>query len=272
MGSNELYSWYDSSSRKYLSFSEGVSGLPSSGFFILGETHYEQSIMNAQGAFIHEFVGAKSLRGNFSVGWEFLNFPDQGKLDASFSFYANGSLGLNELLSEFFPTSSAKHTVYAPLFEMAKKFDGRMVATNAPRDWKRVIVREGIDALSQDRIPFLMERGSSDYYNRFVAAIGGHGDPSVIENYFMAQSYTDAVMAQSLVDISGAQATIMITGHFHSDYGHGLPSYLLKGTSQNIEIIRIVDFKNLTQEEREEVIKEHPTYGAKASHFLIINK
>lgn len=228
--------------------------------------------MDAQGDFIEKLVTAKKRQGDFCVGWEFLNFTDQKQIESKFTLYKTGQLGLEELFKEFFPSRSIEHEVYAPLFQMAKKYQGTVLGTNAPRLWKRVIINEGFSTLSQDRIPRLMQRGSDNYYERFLEAMGGHADLSVIEKYFMAQSYTDATMAQSLIDLSNAQVKIMITGHFHSDFGHGLPSYLEKGTNKNIELIRFVDFKNIPEEERDSILKEHPKYGQRAAYFLIINK
>ncbi|MCR9205433.1 MAG: ChaN family lipoprotein, partial [Halobacteriovoraceae bacterium] len=164
------------------------------------------------------------------------------------------------------------HLYYASLFEKAKTFGGKMVATNAPRPWKSIIVKQGFGALSADRIPSNMERGSKEYLARFKTAIGGHGSPQQIENYFMAQSYTDAVMAKSLVDLSEGEVTFMIVGSFHSDFDHGLPTYLRKISNRPVQHIRILDFKGLSKGERADLLKADPQYGDKASLYLIINK
>lgn len=263
---------YDVQSKTYSPLEEGVKTLDPQGFFILGETHYVEDVQKGQGQFIDAFVSFHGLENNFSVAWEFMDYPRQGDLENLFSSYSQGQLNLEDLLKDILGSEPGKHLYYAPLFESAKKFGGKMVATNAPRPWKSIIVKQGFGALSADKIPANMERGSKEYLERFKTAIGGHGTPQQIENYFMAQSYTDAVMAKSLVDSSEGAVTFMVVGSFHSDFDHGLPTYLRKLTNAPVQHVRILDFKGLSEAERAEALKADAQYGNKANLYLILNK
>jgi uncharacterized iron-regulated protein len=263
---------YDVKTGSYSTLEEGVKTLDPQGFYILGETHYVEDVQKGQGQFIEAFVGHHGLENNFSVAWEFMDYPRQADLENLFSSYVSDQLSLSDLMTDILGREPGKHMYYAPLFESAKKFGGKMVATNAPRSWKSIIVKQGFGALSADRVPSNMERGSKEYFERFKTAIGGHGTPQQIENYFMAQSYTDAVMARSMVDLSEGVVTFMAVGSFHSDFDHGLPAYLRKISNAPVKHVRILDFKGLSESERAELLKADSKYGDKASLYLIMNK
>lgn len=263
---------YETASKEYVLLEEGVKQLDPQGIYILGETHYEVDVQKGQGEFIQAMVKEHGLQNNFSVAWEFMDFPRQSDLENNFAQYEQGQMTLEALLTDILGREPGKHMYYAPLFESAKLFGGKMVATNAPRDWKSIIVKSGFSALSADKVPANMERGSEAYLDRFKIAMGGHGTAEQIENYFMAQSYTDAWMAKSIADFSEGAVTFMVVGSFHSDYDHGLPTYLRKVTNQKVHTIRILDFKGLNQTERGELLKADPKFGDKASLYLIMNK
>lgn len=261
---------YNSATQKSLPLEEGVKTLNPSGYYILGETHYQRNVQQVQGEFIEKFVLHHQLSGTFSVAWEFLDFPKQAELELEFKNYSSGALSLEDLLTKILGRAPGDHMLYAPLFEKARDFKGKMVATNAPRSWKSIIVQQGISALSSDKIPANMERGNANYLERFKVALGGHGTPDQIENYFMAQSYTDAVMATSLTNATEGSVTFMVVGSFHSDFDHGLPEYLGKLTNDEITHIRILDVSGLSKEEIREALKPDPKYGDRAPYFILL--
>ncbi len=263
---------YHVPSKQSYSLEKGVAKLPAEGFIILGETHYDKETQVAQGQFIETMVSHLQIEGNFSVGWEFLNYPDQLLLDEKFNQYSEGSLSFDDLLKSFFGKKPGGHLLYRPIFDAAKKFSGKLVATNAPREWKSKIVSGGLGALESQYIPRNMERGSTFYFQRFLAAMGSHAPADKIENYFLAQSYSDAVMAKSLVDQSAGQLTFMIVGNFHSDFGHGLPSYLRKVTNENVLQLRMINLKSLSAQERLTALADDALYGPRSSWLLILNK
>ena len=263
---------YDTNSKTFYSLEDGVKELQSSGFIVLGETHYQEEIQKAQGTFINKVVMEKGRDADFSVAWEFLNYPDQVKLENAMALYRTRAISIEQVLEPFFGQSPGKHILYRPLFDSAKNLNGHMVATNAPREWKGKIVAGGMANLDPKFIPANMERGPAPYFERFEAAMGGHAPSDKVENYFLAQSYTDAVMAKSLVDLSKGELKFMIVGHFHSDYDHGLPFYLKKLTAEEVTHVRMMDFTGLTREQQEEQLVPHPKYGVVAPWILILNR
>lgn len=254
--------------QSYETVEEMASSVSDDAIILLGETHYEQSLTNAQGQFIEKVVTHKNAEGNFSTAWEFMDYPRQNEVEMIFNSFVSGEITSDELLTGVFPgVSPEQNRVYLPLFDITKKYQGTMLATNAPRLWKRIIVQDGIDALDSEFIPLNMRRGSDDYFQRFVEAIGGHGDPSSLEGYFMAQSYTDAVMAEQLYRQTKMDLQFMIVGYFHNDYDHGLPWYLKSLTAREVINVRMV-LKG--QENVEDLKKEHPKFGYVADYLLIV--
>ena len=102
--------------------------------------------------------------------------------------------------------------------------------------------------------------------------MGGHVNDEQLKAYYTAQCYTDSVMAFYLKSYAVAPLNFLVVGSFHSDYDHGLPTYLRKVTNQKVHTIRILDFKGLNQTERGELLKADPKFGDKASLYLIMNK
>lgn len=263
---------YETSTDTFYSLEDGVKELQDSGYLILGETHYQEEVQKAQGIFINKVVQAKGRDGDFSVAWEFLNYTDQGKLENAMALYRTRAISIDQVLEPFFGQTPGKHILYRPLFDSAKNLNGHMVATNAPREWKSKIVAGGMSNLDPKYIPANMERGPAPYFERFNQAMGGHAPQDKVENYFLAQSYTDAVMAKSLVDLSRGELKFMIVGHFHSDFDHGLPYYLRKLTGEQVTHVRMMDFTGLTQEQRAEMLTPDAKYGPVAPWILVLNR
>ena len=253
---------------------EIASLLNDDSIILLGEYHYQKAIIAGQAYLIEELSSERNAKGNIALAWEFFNYPEQADISRTFSLFSQNQITFSEFLEPFFPTTAGKENqsyFYRPLFESAKKFEGVFIATNAPRAWKRIVVSSGVEALEAEKIPAYMRRGSAEYYDRFLEAMGGHGDPEVIEGYFMAQSYTDAVMADSLIRESAGLLTFMTVGSFHSDYGHGLGSYLNDSSSRQMINIKIISSSMTTADELSELKSEDSRYGYVADYLLIVD-
>jgi|GEM_PF-2223201 len=264
------YKVYDTQSSKIYTFIDALPLLPREGFIILGETHYDLLIQNAEALLIRELTIHNNLIGDIAVSWEFLNYPSQEKLNQQMAQLSQGQLSNKEVVTNLFNGQPGKNLLYAPIFQVAADLNAPFVATNAPRSWKQKIVKGGITALSSDLVPAIYQRGSDEYYDRFIQAMGGHV-PGNIENYFLAQSYTDAVMAESLSNAPDKSLNFMIVGHFHSDFGHGLQSYLLRMTNKDIVHIRILNRTLMSENEKELVLKPHPKYGHSSRFIFLID-
>lgn len=264
------YKIYDTQNSKTYLFKDGIPLLPNEGFIILGETHYDPLIQNAEAVIIREITNHNNLRGDIAISWEFLNYPDQGNLNLQMAQLESGQLSPEEVVTNLFNGKPGKNILYAPLFQAAVDLGAPFIATNAPRSWKQKIVKDGISALSDDLIPAIYQRGSDHYYDRFILAMGGHV-PGNVENYFLAQSYADAVMAESLSNAPEKTLNFMVVGHFHSDFNHGLQSYLKRKTNKDIKHIRLINRTLMSQEEKELVLKPHPKYGESSQFILLID-
>jgi len=266
--------FFDTKSQKTITKDEFVEALPESANIVLGEYHYQTPIQNAEGEIIEMIVKAKELQGKFTVAWEFLNYPDQDDIETVFSLYANDVIDDLNLLKGLFPNSKKpeQNIPYLPMFQMTKKYQGELIALNAPRTWKRVITKKGFDALEPQYIPSNMERGSANYEARFAAAMGGHLDPELLENYFMAQSYTDSVMAWALVENSSTNYRFAVAGSFHTDYNDGFVDQLKKYDGERKTVsIKIIDVSKLSVEEVESLKLGDSEYGALADYLYLLN-
>ncbi len=263
---------YNSATGEMKPLKEAVADLPERGIFLLGETHYQKDIQKAQGDFIREVVVQKSLQKDFILAWEFLDFPKQSEVEDIYGKWVLNKVSTQDLFRGMLGRDPGQHLLYAPMFEAAKTLGGSILATNAPREWKSKIVKGGFGALSSFQIPRNLVRGTESYFERFVEAMGGHGSPTQIENYFLAQSYTDAVMADQIEKAHQKSATFMIVGHFHTDYGHGLPKYLEALGAQDLINIRMIDASSLSSQELNEQLVGHPQYGMRGDYFLILNR
>ena len=261
--------FYSLESQKKTTFDSIVKGVERDAIVIFGETHYQSGSISTQAQLI-DTLSKKITHQGSVVALEFLDYPEQQMLATFFYRYVRDDISLKEMLNVFFPLNNEQKNpnhIYGKLFEAAKKNGSSLLATNAPRAWKRVLRREGVDELESHQIPRGMKRGSDDYFERFVKAVGGHGSPDVLEGYFLAQSYTDAFMAQSIVDETAGKLTFMTVGHFHSDFGHGLPSYIKDLSSRQIITLRIVDSKGLTSQAFTELM-DLKTYGPVADYLV----
>ncbi len=263
--------FYNPQTGEKLPLKEAVKTLEASGIYVLGETHYVQEIQEAQGEFIKSFVKEHGLQEDFNVAWEFLDFPRQSIIEAEFEKWSQGLVSFDAMMKEAFGRNPGDNILYRPLFDAAKIYGGKIIATNAPREWKRKIVSDGFQALNADETPRGLRRGNDAYLERFIAAMGGHGDPATFENYFLAQSYTDAVMADQ-IEKNHTSTSFMIVGHFHSDFGHGLPEYLRDLGAVKPVLIRMIDASGLSDSELTDALKPHVKYGEVADYFIIVGE
>ncbi len=265
--------FFETKSQQTVSKTQFIESLPEKANIVLGEYHYQDAIQQAEGDIIEMVVKAKNLEGKFSVGWEFLNYPDQQNIESVFGLYVNDVIDGLGLLKGIFPNSTKpeQNVPYLPLFKVTKKYQGEFLALNAPRTWKRVITKEGFDALDLKYIPVNMERGSEDYLERFGIAMGGHLDPELLENYFMAQSYTDSVMAWSLVENSAYEYRFAIAGSFHTDYNDAFVDQLKKYDHELETVsVKIVDVTTLSEDEIAEIKAGDSKYGLLADYLYLI--
>ena len=266
------YKLYKTSEHKYVEAELAFDEIARSQVVVLGETHYEGRIQEAEGWALEKL----SLREpSFQMAWEFLDTADQAKIQSSFDEYVRGDLSGEQWLNLWFSSSSADHTLYLPMYEVAKNHSQKVLGTNVSRVLKKRLMDNGRDLLLTDREVWPFSSTVADaplgYYQRFEGVMGGHADTQTLEKYYLAQFYTDAFMANSIVDQLSEGPIMMVVGHFHSDYGHGLPFYLSDLGVKDMTNIRIIDSADISADELESSLEDHSSYGALGDYILIID-
>lgn len=267
LGGVKIYSTQDA---KYLSMSEFTSEASANNHYVLGEFHYNSAIHIAQAKIIEEIVKKLNKKNDFTVGWEFLNHQDRISVTQAISNFNNNTMNAKELMDSLFPKASdqTNNLKYLPLFETAKKFKGQFIALNATREVKRYITNGGLANLPEvHRVPD-MQLGSANYYERFAKVMRDHVPASVLQNYYEAQCYTDSKMAYAYSKQANHTLRFTIVGSFHSDYSDGYSYELTRYTSSDVVNIKVVNNSELTQAQRDELIKIHPQYGSIADYIV----
>jgi uncharacterized iron-regulated protein len=265
---------YDLKSQKFLPQSEWLEALPETGQIVLGEYHYNGEIQQAQGRIIDLVVQSKKKEGRFSVAWEFLNYPDQEKIQESFLSFSQNEISGKDFIHQFFKPGpdeeESSSVVYLPFIEATKRHGGQFVGVNAPRSWKSVITKTGLSSLDPSLVPPIMELGSRFYFERFEEAMGGHVSSEKLFRYYEAQCYTDSVMAWAMDEYMLHDLRFLVVGAFHSDYLDGVSLQLAKHSSLSTTTIKIVDATELSANELLELLQAHAQYGDIADYLYIV--
>ncbi|WP_163387417.1 ChaN family lipoprotein, partial [Cyclobacterium jeungdonense] len=126
---------------------------------------------------------------------------------------------------------------YAPLVNLAKKNNRRVLAANVPGRYASMVSRKGIGTLkfldkkASSYFTYFELPGENDrYHKKFNAAMGGHGH-SMGPSVFHAQLLRDATMAESIVNAwkkNRDSLILHLTGRFHTDEDLGTVSELKK--------------------------------------------
>ncbi|MBT3586330.1 MAG: ChaN family lipoprotein [Halobacteriovoraceae bacterium] len=262
---------YDAVNDRSLTEEAFYQQLPDSGLYVLGETHYTPIIQEYQGKLIRKIVTAKSRQREFTVGWEFLNYTDQVSIDTHVSLFNAGILSEGTLLRKLFPGSRKpeQNTPYLHSFRAAKELGGRIIGTNAPRQWKAIITKEGIGALDPEKIPANYVLGGDHYFERFDIAMGGHVGEDELPRYFEAQSYADAVMAYSFAKHSKTDLNFLLVGQFHSDYNDGVVVQA-RNLLGKVTSIKIVDAREMSVGSMRMIMFGHDLYGIFADYIYFV--
>ena len=267
------YSVYDTQAQQMVDKTQWLKSLPPEGYFILGETHYTPNVQSTHADIIEDIVLHKTVKQNFSIGMEFLNHPIQDELNQVMANYKDDLIADQELLKPAIFNSIGKpesRNAYLPLFQKAKKLDGDILALNAPREWRQIIVKQDLKALTPEQTVPNMWVGGPEYYALFIEALGGHGG-GAIDKYFEAQCYVDSVISYKAHHGINDYKFIVI-GNFHTKYGFGTVERLTQLTDDPIVTTEVVNVEGLTPIEIEELKKEHPEYGAVADFIIFADK
>lgn len=259
---------YDSINETYETLEDFAAQSSPKAFYILGEYHYNEVIQKAQAQVMKKIVEANMAQDNFDLAWEFMNFNDKEEQTNQWAQVLNGKLSVSAFLALFGQNNASS---YDPVFQAAKELKADYYGVNAPRDIKSQIIKGGLSAVDPMWIPPRVEIGGDNYLERFKEAMGGHVGEDVLKSYFLAQCYTDSVMAHYLNKYSTNNLSFLVVGSFHNDYRDGTVIRLESLTSRPVVSLKFVNAKELTADELAKMKKPHPVYGPIADYLIISN-
>lgn len=141
---------------------------------------------------------------------------------------------------------------YAPMVNLAKERNQKVVAANVPTRYANLVSRKGLPALDQLPKPsrkFIvslpLETNRPEYQEKFYGAMGGHGH-SMGPGIFHAQLLRDATMAESIFRAwrkNKRTKILHLNGRFHSDGGLGTVE-ALKDHRKKIQLLTISAFSS----------------------------
>jgi uncharacterized iron-regulated protein len=248
------------------------SQAPEKGYIVLGENHYHQAIQQTQAEIIRSIVLAKGAQGRFSVGWEFLNYPDQKKVHRLTNQWKKGEINAETLMKELFPgTNNDQNKSYIPIMDVIKELRGELIAVNAPREWKKIILKQGLGGLTPEQVNGEIRAGSEGYFERFKKVMQGHVMETELRRYFEAQYYTDSIMANALKNQSAYDLRFLVVGSFHTDYMDGVVRELQHlAPDESVITIKLEDGRKLSADEINSIKNPHERYGAIADVLILI--
>lgn len=257
---------YEVSTATPISIEELTQKLQTPEIIFIGEKHYTESVQKAEGDLIERVIGSQT--SPWSLGWEFLAHTEQQQTNQLWSQVRN-----NQLIVEDFLVTTQKtpdSVVYAPLLQVVKAYNGKLLGLNLTRAEKSPVVKSGISALDPALLPPDFSLGGSNYRQRFTDVMSGHATPTQIENYFAAQCLTDDVMAYQLLK-ERVGKTFVVAGSFHTDYFDGTVARV-KARHPNVSVatVSIVDASDYTEADLLSVLHDSQ-YGNLADFVIFVN-
>ena len=252
---------YSFNLKQFIDKNELKKLIPANSLVILGEFHNSKLIQKSQSSLVSELVKENLQLGNFTLGFEFLDHPNQEEINIVMGKFSTGEINGSELLKEL---GIEKNTTYLPILKVIKNLNGKLIGVNLPRALKKKVIDEGIDSIDPKWVPDFFEVGGENYFSRFKKAMGGHVGEDKLSAYFLAQSLTDAVIADEMIENTNESLKFLVVGSFHSDYFDGVTERLIKSSLYPIKLFKIVEGKGGWRD----YLKAHPDYG-EVAEFLV---
>jgi len=255
---------YDGTTGRAVSLEQALQAVHPGHIVIVSEEHdVEQHHVNQ----LAVLQVLKRLRLKISVGFEFLSYPGQPRVDE----YVRGDLQEPEFLRAVH-WGGYPFDWYRPLVLFPVEAGGFTLALNAPEPLARALAQKGVGGLSdteRSMLPPDFQLGSARYFERFASAVGQHGELSgnAIRNFFAAQSAWDDTMAWQAVEYLRShpdQVLVVIVGDFHASYGGGLPDRLRARGATKVLVISQVEGSGLDDAELQKSRMPDPRYGVRA--------
>lgn len=230
---------------------------------IVGEKHNTPSIQASEARLFTDYAQARQERVTFA--WEFFDWSDKAKLDEHYSKFRSGEMTSEAFLRGMFGEKNPNLT-YVPLLEAVKAAGGDILPTNLSRAEKAPVLKDGIGALDPKLLPPGYEEGGSNYRERFIEAMGGHGDPAKLPNYFSAQCLVDDSVALHLSRDRTTRSVFLVIGEFHTSYFDGVWKRASVRSSDRTRYL--VQIANSADHTDWEPVLHHPKYGDLADFVI----
>ncbi len=150
-------------------------------------------------------------------------------------------------------------TDYAPIVDFAKEHRLKVIATNVPRRYARIVFRKGIEELEtlpqEDKqwiapLPMPFDGNLPGYKAMMDMGMGGHAG----ENFPKAQAIKDATMAHFILkNYQEGQLFIHFNGSYHSDNYEGILWYLQHEQPD----LKVVTISSVYQEAIDDLLEEN---------------
>ena len=215
---------------------------------LFGEQH------NSPVAHWLQLKGTKHLMpSGVIIGMEMIEADDQRYLDDFLSGKTDAK-GLDTLARLW----NNHATDYAPIIDIAKVNDIKVVASNIPRRYASMVYRHGFGAL--DTLPATDKAWIAplpiEYdpelpgYKAMLTMMGGHGG----ETLPMAQAIKDATMAHFILsNLENGKTFLHLNGAYHSDRYEGILWYLRRKQPG----LRVLTISTVTQTDLRKLEEEH---------------
>ncbi len=260
----KIHSVYDVQNKIIIPVTDFYSHLSREQYVVMGEFHNDSAIQSAEGEIIENV--SKKVPGTFKVSlmWEFLDFTDQEKIADNFLAFKENQIDSKELITN---TAGDQNLEYIFMMEAIKNAGGELFGLNLPRNLKQIVIKNGLESIDKKLVPDSHYLGGKNYYNRFSEAMGGHLPSSKLDAYFLAQSLTDSVMAHHIY-LNQRDLNFIVAGSFHTDFFDGTVEKLKNANAKNIALLKLVNVKNLTIEEKSLYMNGDNIYGAFANYIV----
>lgn len=255
---------FDVQARRYVSRETLVDRLSGADDVVVGEKHDTASVQDAEARLFSDFARSRRVRVTFA--WEFWNWNARDALQTAFAKYRADEIGGEAFLKAVFGEKNPELT-YLPLMRAVKDAGAEVLATNLSRAEKSPVVQRGVGGLDPALLPPDFALGGADYYERFVAEMGGHGTPEELGNYFAAQSLVDDVAAYHFLYHRTTPSAFLLIGNFHARYFDGVWKRIAARSPNRKRIL--VEVADPGDETSWESVVHHPKYGASADYLVL---
>jgi len=222
-----VYRLFDGGGREF-GYREMLDRCVHSDVVLFGEIHEHPLVHLLQLELTRDLAQLK--KGDLMLGGEMLEADNQLIVDE----YLAGLIGHEHLVKEA-KVWENYDSDYRPLVDLAKEHGLRFIATNIPRRYAALVVREGMKALERlsdeakrsiAPLPIALDLSTPGY--RQAMEIGmAHGAHMDAQNFVAAQAVKDATMAYFILKNRGPKDLfIHYNGDYHSANGGGICWYL----------------------------------------------